>query len=172
MCTVGCRRVACRVRADSAPGTIERLDRFADEHAALDRQETKYSPPSKACDKRGVCAKLPRPAEGGRTRLELEEELFGVRAMRHVFRLRGPPLAPPLTLQEWATVLNPILKHGFPTQWAITRDRRLTEPAAESRYAVSSPERAHALAATKARGTGRKAARGLITRDAGKSGSV
>ena len=55
---------------DSAAGTIERLDRFADEHEAIDRQDTKYSPPSVACDKHGMCAKLPRPAAGGRTRLE------------------------------------------------------------------------------------------------------
>lgn len=65
----------------------------------------------------------PKPGADGVSRLELEEEMFSIRAMRHIFRLRAN-----LSLQGWTTVLNPIMQHGYPGQYILTRDRPLLEP--------------------------------------------
>ena len=52
-----------------------------------------------------------KPMGDGISRRELEEELFGVRAMRHVFRVR-----PNASMQAWVTLLNPVVPHGYPAQ--------------------------------------------------------
>ena len=51
------------------------------------------------------------PAGDNVSRLELEEELWAIRAMRHVYRIK-----PNLSLQGWVTVLNPVLRGGYPSQ--------------------------------------------------------
>ena len=56
------------------------------------------------------------------SRNQLEEELFSVRAMRHVFRVKRN-----MSLQGWVTLLNPVMRRGYPPQWAVTRDGDLTE---------------------------------------------
>ena len=55
--------------------------------------------------------------------MRLEDELFGIRAMRHVFRLKRN-----LSLQAWVTVLNPLMARGYPPQLLLTLERDLTEP--------------------------------------------
>ena len=69
------------------------------------------------------------------TRLELEDELWAVRAMRHVYRIK-----PNLSLQGWVTVLNPVLRGGYPSQWALTTEGGLTEPTFPSVGYKGSPE--------------------------------
>lgn len=51
----------------------------------------------------------------------LEEELFGIRAMRHVFRVRGH-----LNDSEWETILTPI-RRAMP-HFLLTQEHDLTEP--------------------------------------------
>ena len=59
--------------------------------------------------------------------------------MRHVFRLKAN-----LSLQSWVTVLNPILPHGWPPQWAMTLDPHVLEtPSAVPRHLTNSPELRH-----------------------------
>ena len=73
--------------AYSPPGTYARLDRHAAQHAHIDRMITPYSVKPNF---RGVGA-LPvplTPVGDGVTRMELEEELLSVRAMRHVYRVK------------------------------------------------------------------------------------
>jgi len=75
------------------------------------------------------------PAGDNVTRLELEDELWAIRAMRHVYRIK-----PNLSLQGWVTVLNPVLRGGYPSQWALTIEGGLTEPTFPSVGYKGSPE--------------------------------
>ena len=112
--------------AFSPGGTIARIDRFAAHHKEADRALTRYSPHNPthgASDNGGVA---PTPAGDNISRVDLEEELFGVRAMRHVYRAK-----PNLSLQAWSTLMQPIQHHGYesaPTQWVLTLEGDLTEP--------------------------------------------
>ena len=103
------------VDALSTPGSIAPLSRFAEEFAVHDRVGSKYSV-------RGTHLK---PGGDNVSRLELEEELFGIRAMRHVFRVK-----PNMTLQGWVTVLNPVHVGDYPPQFAMTLEpySQLLEP--------------------------------------------
>ena len=124
----------------SPTGTIARLDRYASEHATTDKLISKYSTSKaeryKASTTPGVALK---PAGDGVTRMQLEEEMFAVRNMRHVYRMKAN-----MTLQGWVTVLNPVMPRGWPPQWAFALDPVL-EPMRQ--YAFGSqavPERVHA----------------------------
>ena len=92
--------------AYSPEGTLDRLDRFRDEHARADRARCKYSPPSHFA-----------PMGDNISRLDLEDEWFGVRAMRHVFHVR-----PNLTEQAWTTILQPAVRCSYPGQYVLTLD--------------------------------------------------
>mmetsp|Transcript_22197 Transcript_22197/g.56873 ORF Transcript_22197/g.56873 Transcript_22197/m.56873 type:complete len:113 (-) Transcript_22197:26-364(-) len=67
----------------------------------------------------------------------LEEELFSVRAMRHLFRVRDG-----LNSTEWRTVLDPI-RRAWP-HFMLTQERELLEPsfgeAVRRGRKVASPE--------------------------------
>ena len=115
--------------AYSPPGTIARLDRLAHLHKESDSQVVKYTPPR---------AKGVRPAGDGVTRLQLEDELFAIRSMRHVFRIKRN-----LSEQAWVTVLNPVLPHGYPPQLVLTVEPDLTEPTFHPPGTASSPEYRH-----------------------------
>ena len=92
--------------AFSAEGTIERLGRFVDEHEAADRKHCKYSPPTRLV-----------PMGDNISRLQLEDEWFGVRNMRHVFHIK-----PNLTEQGWTTIMQPAIKCSYPGQYVLTLD--------------------------------------------------
>lgn len=118
----------------SAPGQIERLDRFAAEHRDSDSLFQLSSPRFRLENGTRVL-----PAADGKSRLELEEELFSIRAMRHVFRVR-----PQMTLQGWVTLLNPMVYHGYQLHWALMLDgERLLEPAFPSTRYEKQPEFGH-----------------------------
>ena len=51
------------------------------------------------------------------TREDVEEELFSIRAMRHVFRVKRNA-----SLDEWTRLLQPIQARGFPAHWLLTSD--------------------------------------------------
>ena len=108
--------------AFSPPGTFARLDRMGAEHDALDRRLQHESVKKQL--RIGPNGRPIEPMGDGVSRRQLEEELFGVRAMRHVFRV-----LPNVSLQGWVSLLNPVLRPGFPPQWLITLDGDLTEPA-------------------------------------------
>ena len=93
--------------AYSPSGTIARLDRFRDEHYAHDRARCKYSPRSTHL----------KPMGDNVSRLDLEEEWFGVRAMRHVYRVK-----PGATAQGWTTILQPVIRCSYPAQYVFTLD--------------------------------------------------
>ena len=123
----------------SPAGTIARLDRFASEHLGADKQTAKYSVSRHARLKDSKTGETYKPAGDGVSRLQLEDELWSIRAMRHVFRLKAN-----LSLQSWVTVLNPILPHGWPPQWAMTLDPHVLEtPSAVPRHLTNSPELRH-----------------------------
>ena len=103
--------------AYSPTGTIARLDRLAAAHYPLDRAYTANSPKQWA---------QPRPGADNVSRLDLEVELFSVRAMRHVFRVR-----PNCSLQCWMTLINPLVPTGYGSHWALTLDGSLLEPTFE-----------------------------------------
>ena len=106
--------------AFSPPGTIARLDRLAFEHRAIDRAVQKDSV---AKLERLVGSRAYLPMGDNVSRDALEDELFGVRAMRHVFRVK-----PNISFQGWVTLLNPLMRPGWPPQWLLTLDGDLTEP--------------------------------------------
>ncbi|EOD11053.1 hypothetical protein EMIHUDRAFT_104836 [Emiliania huxleyi CCMP1516] len=87
--------------AFSAEGTIE----------PGDRKHCKYSPPTRLA-----------PMGDNVSRFELEDEWFGVRAMRHVFHIK-----PNLTEQGWTTIMQPAIRCSYPGQYVLTLDspRRL-----------------------------------------------
>ena len=123
----------------SPPGTIARLDRYGSEHRAAEVFLSQYSPHNP----RAPGAVGPKPAQDGVSRRELEEELFAVRAMRHVFRAK-----PGLSEAHWATLMNP-LQHdktaSAPLQWVLTQEGDLTEPTNPGAdWRRVSPEYAHA----------------------------
>ena len=107
----------------SPKGTIASLERFEAQHKEADTALTRFSPHNA---RYGASDHGPKPAGDGVSRLHLEEELFSVRAMRHVFRAR-----PNLSLQAWTTLMQPMQHDGYesaPMQWALTLDGDLTEP--------------------------------------------
>ena len=116
-----------------SPGrTIARLDRFASKHREADRAVTRFSPHNPDQFKASNGASAPdhpkglTPAGDDTPRVDLEEELFGVRAMRHVYRAK-----PNLSLQAWTTLMQPIQHQGYesaPLQWVLTLEGDLTEP--------------------------------------------
>ena len=105
----------------SPAGTIARLDRFKSQHELADRLVSKYSVPRSM--RQVNASTLLIPAGDGISRLQLEEELWAVRGMRHTFRMRAN-----LSVQGWVTVLNPIIPRGWPPQWAFTLDPHALEP--------------------------------------------
>ena len=118
--------------AYSTPGTMEPLGRLREEHDAVDRRRCKYSPPGRY-----------RPLADNVSRLELEEEWMAVRAMRHIFRVR-----PNTSEQGWATILQPVLKCSYPSQFVLTlepADTLLPEMPGTSPGERESPERMAAL---------------------------
>ena len=121
----------------SPHGTIAPLGRLGAVRNAVDRQRTKYSPRFGGMT----------PMGDNVSRMALEDELFGVRAMKHVFRVKRN-----IGLQGWVTVLNPVMPHGYPPQWAMTRLPDLTEPVFSTSFAHTSPEQ-RAWLASKAAGS-------------------
>ena len=94
----------------------------------------------------GTLLPLNRSAASARSleRLHYEEELFGVRGIRHCFRARRN-----LSLAAWQALARPILSAGShdkhanhrPLLWLATRQPTLEEPSFESQFAGLSPER-------------------------------
>lgn len=132
----------------SAPGTIAPLGRYS--HAADEAFESRFSPHTRRGFSSGWRPALRKgvqddfkPFADGVSRVQLEEELFGTRAMRHVFRAK-----PDLSLQAWTTLMNPVHHFKFesaPTQWVMTLDGDVTEPTlAGADYRSVSAEYAHA----------------------------
>ena len=80
-----------------------------------------------------------KPLGDNVSRLELEDEIWSARAMRHVFRLKSN-----LSLQAWVTVLNPVMAHGYPPQWALTLDGNLAEVVPSGTLVARTPESAAA----------------------------
>ena len=84
------------------------------------------------------------PGADGISRLHLEEEVFGVRALRHAFRAKDN-----LTLQGWTTLLQPIDHSGYhsdPTTWLLTADAEFaTRKDDPPKLAEQSPEYADAV---------------------------
>lgn len=102
----------------SPPGTIARLDRYAAEHREPEAALTRFSPHNVRTAGQG--ADQWKPFADGVSRRDLEEELFSVRAMRHVFRAK-----PKLSIQHWTTLMQPLQHNGYesaPLQWVLTRD--------------------------------------------------
>lgn len=64
-----------------------------------------------------------KPMGDNVSRSELEEEMFAIRAMRHVFRVKKH-----IGKQGWVTVLNPVMPRGYPPQFALTLQEGLLEP--------------------------------------------
>ena len=117
--------------AYSPSGTFARLDRFRDKHAESERARCKYSPRA-----RGLL-----PMGDNVSRLELEDEWFGVRAMRHVFRIK-----PGTTEQGWMTILQPVIRCSYPGQYVLTldtEDELLPPMKKPSPGGFRSPERQH-----------------------------
>jgi hypothetical protein len=78
------------------------------------------------------------PAGDNVSRLALEDELFGVRAIRHVFRAK-----PNLTLQGWATLMQPVAVaqlESDPTTWLLTTEILAPRKAAPPKRIHVSPE--------------------------------
>jgi hypothetical protein len=76
------------------------------------------------------------------SRFELEDEWFGVRAMRHVFRVK-----PGMTAQGWTTILQPVIRCSYPGQYVLTldtEDQLLPAMKPMAAGASGSPERWHA----------------------------
>tara|TARA_B110001452_G_scaffold219221_1_gene191194 strand:- start:191 stop:703 length:513 start_codon:yes stop_codon:yes gene_type:complete len=96
--------------ARSPSGTLARLDRL-DVSTAIEKYSVSKALRYKAAGS-GVSLK---PAGDGVSRLQLEDEMFAIRNMRHVFRTRAN-----LSLQGWVTVLNPVHSGTWPPQWAMT----------------------------------------------------
>lgn len=126
----------------SPPGTIAKLDRFGAEHREADTFKSRFSPHNE----RTTGSTHPTPVADGVPRVELEEELFSIRSMRHVYRAR-----PRLSLQHWTTLMQPLQHTGYesaPLQWVLTRDGNdgdLTEPTLPySDWRAVSPEYKHA----------------------------
>ena len=119
--------------AYSPSGTFARLDRFRDEHVSPDRARCKYSPPRV----HGMV-----PVGDNVSRFDLEDEWFGVRAMRHVFRVK-----PGMTAQGWTTILQPVIRCSYPGQYVLTldtEDQLLPAKKPMAAGASGSPERWHA----------------------------
>ena len=72
---------------------------------------------------RGTIGRLDRL--GALPRDALEEELFSVRGMRHVFRARANA-----SVEEWKVLLEPV--NRYPPQWVLTLESELLEPAFQS----------------------------------------
>ena len=99
--------------AYSPPGTIAPLMRYREEHAFVDGLHQKYSPDG-----------FERRHEGGNETRDLyEDEMFGVRAMRHVFRVKENT-----TVHGWYRLLQPISFKGWAPQWLMTTDRDMLLP--------------------------------------------
>ena len=131
--------------AYSPPGTFARLDRYANEYVKTNAALSRYSPHNIArmgAVLQGDRERRMRPFGDNISRLDLEEELFGVRGMKHVFRAK-----PNLSLQAWTTLLNPVHRPSFetaPTQWVITRLGDLTERTYPPTFRTTAPEYRHA----------------------------
>ena len=129
--------------AYSPPGTIAAINRLASEHLDADKKLSRFSPHNPRNDWLRTVPPLPGgnlvPSGDNVSRMMLEEELFGVRAMRQVFRVRKG-----LSLQAWTTLMNPIhtrLYEGAPLTWLLTLDGDLTEPTLpEADWRKASPE--------------------------------
>ena len=82
-----------------------------------------------------------RPMGDNVSRRELEEEMFAIRGMRHVFRVKRD-----IGLQGWVTVLNPIMHRGYPPQFALTLTPDLLEPTTRHPPVALTPEASAAKA--------------------------
>lgn len=124
----------------SPHGTIARIDRYAKEHEHADALIGKYSVGRADRARASSTESALKPAGDGVSRLMLEDEMWSVRAMRHVFRLKAN-----LSLQHWVTVLNPVIPKGWPPQWAMTLEPRVLEENAPFAAGASvQPEWVHA----------------------------
>ena len=92
--------------------TLYRLDVNDERRYMTSRGWDAYSPP-------GTFGRIDRVR--GLSRDALEEELFSIRAMRHIFRIRSN-----LNASEWQTVLTPI-RRAMP-HFLLTQERTLLEP--------------------------------------------
>ena len=90
----------------------DRLDVVDERRYMTSRGWDAYSPP-------GTFGRIDRVR--GLSRDALEEELFSIRAMRHIFRIRSN-----LNASEWQTVLTPI-RRAMP-HFLLTQERTLLEP--------------------------------------------
>ena len=102
--------------AYSPPGTFAPLLRYRAQHASIDGEHSKYSPKHLRNGHSG----------GNETRDLYEDEMFSIRAMRHVFRVKDNT-----TLHGWYRLLQPVARRGWPPQWlhhrhqhAMQRTRR------------------------------------------------
>lgn len=119
--------------AFSPAGTIARLDRMQAQHEEADRLVSKYS--VARGDRITPQGSTLTPMGDNVSRTLLEDEVWSVRAMRHVFRLK-----PALSFQAWVTVLNPVMHHGYPPQWALTLDGDLAGVVPKSTLVAPTPE--------------------------------
>jgi hypothetical protein len=142
--TVDPRRAMSRSGHDlySRPGTLERIDRFDDEHKRLDAQfASRFSPHNLRRMQPYLTTPQERaavPGQDGIPRTALEDELFGVRAIRHAFRAK-----PRLSLQAWTTLLQPITHEGYnsdPATWLMTLEGDLTTRTTMPHMSTVSPE--------------------------------
>ena len=115
--------------AYSPPGTFGQLDRLLDRHRSL---EAGISPNSFEASLGGA------RELANASRSEFEEELFGIRAMRHVFKVK-----PNISLQAWMVLQRPMLKTNWGPQWIATLDDNLLPKASPVRVSAGrngSPE--------------------------------
>ena len=96
--------------------TVYRLDDHDGRRFITSKGWDAYSP-------RGTMGRLDRL--GALARDQLEEELFSVRGMRHVFRARANA-----SVDDWKVLLEPV--NRYPPQWVLTLETELLEPAFQS----------------------------------------
>ena len=98
--------------AYSPPGTFAPLLRYRAQHASIDGEHSKYSPKHLRNGHSG----------GNETRDLYEDEMFSIRAMRHVFRVKDNT-----TLHGWYRLLQPVARRGWPPQWLFTTDTNMLQ---------------------------------------------
>ncbi|KAL1495549.1 hypothetical protein AB1Y20_016912 [Prymnesium parvum] len=111
--------------AYSPEGTFAPLSRHREAHARIGRTRMKYSP-------KGFSRLR---AMRNHSRDDFEEELFSIRGMRHVFRVKRN-----LSAEAWTLLLQPVALHGWPPQWLLTLEHDFVEPSFESIPCAQSPE--------------------------------
>ena len=91
----------------SPPGTLAPLMRHREDHVLIDGMKQRYSPVGLAKGHR----------DGNQTRDAFEDEMFGIRGMRHAFRVKANT-----SLHGWYRLLQPVSFRGYPPMWLLTLD--------------------------------------------------